>query len=44
MALVYFLIGWLVLGGLYDFGRSEYVNAVILWALAAINYVFVKKN
>lgn len=42
--ITWFLIGWLVLGGLYDFGRGEYVNAVILWVLAAINYVFAKKS
>jgi hypothetical protein len=42
--ITWFLIGWLALGGLYDFGRGEYVSAIVLWALAAINYVFVRKN
>jgi hypothetical protein len=42
--ITWFLIGWLVLGGLYDFGRGEYVGALVLWALAFINYIFVKKN
>jgi hypothetical protein len=42
--ITWFLIGWLALGGLYDFGRGEYISAVILWALAVINYVFVRKN
>jgi hypothetical protein len=42
--ITWFLIGWLALGGLYDFGREEYVSAIILWALAVINYVFVRKS
>jgi hypothetical protein len=42
--ITWFLIGWLALGGLYDFGRGEYVSAIVLWALAVINYVFVRKN
>jgi hypothetical protein len=43
-AITWFLIGWLVLGGLYDFGRGEYVTAIILWAIAVINYVLIKRN
>lgn len=43
-AITWFLIGWLVLGGIYDFGRGNYTGAVVLWVLALVNYVFVKKN
>lgn len=42
--ITWFLIGWLVLSGLYDFGRGEYLTALILWAIAVINYVLAKKN
>jgi len=42
--ITWFLIGWLVLGGIYDFSRGGYVSALVLWALAFINYIFVKKN
>jgi hypothetical protein len=42
--ITWFLIGWLALGGLYDFLRSEYVGAIVLWSIAVINYAFVRKT
>ena len=42
--ITWFLIGWLALGGLYDFLRGEYVGAIVLWGIAVINYAFVRKN
>jgi hypothetical protein len=42
--ITWFLIGWLVLAGIYDFGRGEYVGALVLWAIALVNYIFVNKN
>jgi hypothetical protein len=42
--ITWFLIGWLVLAGVYDFGRGEYINAALLWIIAAINYAFLRKN
>ena len=42
--ITWFLIGWLCLGGIYDFGRGEYISAIVLWGIACINYIFVKKN
>jgi hypothetical protein len=43
-AITWFLIGWLTLAGIYDFGRGEYVGALVLWSIAIVNYLFVKKN
>ena len=42
--ITWFLIGWLVLGGIYDFGRGNYTGAILLWVIALVNYVFVKKD
>ena len=42
--ITWFLIGWLALGGLYDFLRGEYVGAIVLWGIAVINYVLTKKS
>ena len=42
--ITWFLIGWLCLGGIYDFGRGNYTGAVVLWVLALVNYVFVKRD
>lgn len=43
-AITWFLIGWLVLSGIYSLGRGDYVTTVIAWGVAVINYIFVKKN
>jgi hypothetical protein len=43
-AITWFLIGWLVLAGIYDFSRGEYVGALVMWFVALINYVFVRKH
>jgi hypothetical protein len=42
--ITWFLIGWLVLAGVYDFGRGEYIGAAVLWIIAAINYAFLRKD
>lgn len=42
--ITWFLIGWLALGGLYNFGRGDYLGAIVLWVIALLNYSFVKKN
>lgn len=42
--ITWFLIGWLTLAGIYDFGRGEYVGAAVLWIIAWINYALTKKN
>lgn len=41
--ITWFLIGWLCLGGLSDFFRENYTGALVLWAIALLNYVTVKK-
>jgi hypothetical protein len=43
-AITWFLIGWLVLAGIYEFSQGEYVSALVLWAVALINYIFVHKH
>jgi len=42
--ITWFLIGWLALGGWINFGQGSYVEALILWAIAVLNYTFVKKD
>lgn len=42
--ITWFLIGWLVLVDVYDFGRGEYVGAAVLWIIALINYAFIRKD
>lgn len=44
LQITWFLIGWLVLGGIYDFGRGNYTGAILLWVIALVNYIFVKKD
>lgn len=39
----WFLIGFLCMSGLTHFGKGEYVNAFISWAIAVVNYYFAKK-
>ena len=41
--ITWFLIGWLCLGGVYDFGRGDYASAGLLWAIALVNFVFCRK-
>ena len=41
--ITWFLIGWLALGGWIDFLRSDYVSALLLWAIAVLNYSFVRR-
>ena len=43
-AITWFIIGWLALGGLVNFGRGDYLSAVVLWGIAVLNYSFVKKD
>ena len=41
--ITWFIIGWLAMGGLVDFGRGDYINAVICWGIALVNYTFCRK-
>ena len=42
--ITWFLIGWLVFGGFINLGQGNYVEAIVLWVIALINYVFVKRD
>lgn len=42
--ITWFLIGWLCFGGAINFGTGNYTGAIFLWALALVNYAFVKKD
>jgi hypothetical protein len=42
--ITWFLISWLCLGGVYSFGRGDYTEGIVLWIIALVNYVFVKKD
>ena len=42
--ITWFLIGWLAFGGFINFGQGNYVEAIVLWVIALINYVFVKQD
>ena len=42
-AITWFLIGWLCFGGVIDFGRGDYTSALFLWAIAFVNYLFVRR-
>jgi hypothetical protein len=41
--ITWFLIGFLTFAGLQDLSRGDYVQAVISFALVAINYSLAKK-
>jgi hypothetical protein len=41
--ITWFLIGFLVMTGFTQIGREDYLNALISWGIAAVNYWFVKK-
>lgn len=38
--ITWFLIGFLVMGGLVDIGRENYTGALISFAIAYVNYCF----
>ena len=42
--ITWFLIGWLAFGGFINFGQGRYTEAIVLWVIALVNYVFVKKD
>ena len=42
--ITWFLIGWLAFGGAIHFGQGHYTEAIVLWVIALVNYVFVKKD
>ena len=42
--ITWFLIGWLAFGGAINFGQGRYTEAIVLWVIALVNYVFVKKD
>ncbi len=39
----WFLIGFLVMTGLVQAGRGEYLEALLSWAIAVMNYLFVRR-
>lgn len=41
--ITWFLIGFLVMSGIVDFGEEDYTGAVISFGIAYINYLFVKR-
>jgi hypothetical protein len=41
--ITWFLIGFLVMAGLYDIGKGNYVGAAISFAIAYINYIFSRR-
>ncbi len=41
--ITWFLIGFLVMAGLVQVGRGEYVEAAVSWAIAVVNYLFVRR-
>ena len=43
ISITWFIIGWLAMGGLLDFGRGDYTSALVLWGIAFINYIVVKR-
>jgi hypothetical protein len=43
-AITWFLIGFLVSGAFADLGRGNTTGALVLFGIAAINYVFVKRK
>lgn len=40
----WFLIGFLVMGGLVDLGDGNYTGAIISFGVALLNYMFVKND
>lgn len=44
LQITWFLIGWLAFGGAIHFGQGHYTEAIVLWVIALVNYVFVKKD
>ncbi len=41
--ITWFLIGFLVMGGIVDLGEGNYAGAVISFGIAYINYIFSKR-
>jgi hypothetical protein len=41
--ITWFLIGLLFLAGLQDFSRGDYINGIISWGLAWLNYMFSRR-
>lgn len=42
--ITWFLIGFLIMSALVDFGRGNFIGMTISLAIAYINYLFVKKK
>ena len=42
--ITWFLIGFLVMGGLVDLGDGNYTGAIISFGVALLNYMFVKND
>ena len=43
-AITWFLIGFLICGGFNDLGRNDLAGACVLFGIAAVNYLFVKRT
>jgi hypothetical protein len=41
--ITWFLIGFLFMGGLSSIGRGDYIDAALCWAIAVLNYIFIKR-
>lgn len=43
-AITWFLIGFLVMAGLSEFGQGNWPDALVCWVIAAINYWWIKSR
>jgi hypothetical protein len=41
--ITWFLIGFLVMAGLSDLSKGDYVGAVLSWGIAWVNYIFSRR-
>ncbi len=42
--ITWFLIGFLIMAGLVDFGQGDYVGALLCLGIAFVNYLFVRNR
>lgn len=43
-SITWFIIGFLVIGGLVDLSRGNITGAIISFGIALVNYIFVRKG
>lgn len=36
----WFIIGFLIMGGIHEFGRGNYITACVDWVIAGVNWYF----